>query len=202
MRVIGITGGVGSGKSYVAHHLQELLGTELLIADELGHIVMEPEKPAYRQIVDTFGNKILDREAKIDREVLAKIIFEDSTARESLNCIIHPAVMQYIKQYIKDRRDDEGLILLETAIMYETGCDKLCDEVWLVAVPCEERIRRLQNDRGYSREKTEAIMRSQMPEEKVRKRATRIIDNTGDITALEEQLQLLASSHLNTETFS
>ena len=148
MRVIGITGGVGSGKSYVAHRLQELLGAELLITDELGHTVMEPGNLAYRQIIDVFGEEILGEDERIDREALAKIIFGDSEARERLNAIIHPAVMEYVEQYIRERKDREGIILLETAIMYETGCDRLCDEVWLVSVPCEERIRRLQRDRG------------------------------------------------------
>lgn len=191
MRVIGITGGVGSGKSYVAHRLQELSGAGLLIADELGHVVMEQGRPAYDNIVDYFGDGILGNDGAIDRKVLAEKIFYNDTAREALNRIIHPAVLHHIEHFIRERQQLAGFLLLETALLYESGCERFCDEVWFVSAPQEERIRRLQRDRGYSVSKAQAIIASQLPEEEFRTRADRIIDNAGDKDALEQILQAL-----------
>ena len=139
MYVIGITGGVGSGKSYAAHRLQEKLGATLLIADELGHVVMEPGRSAYCQIVEHFGQNIVSSDGSIDRAALAEIVFSDVRARDWLNQVIHPAVIEYIRDTIRQNRTRSGILLIETALMYETGCDRLCDEVWLVYVPEEER---------------------------------------------------------------
>ena len=97
MYVIGITGGVGSGKSYAAHRLQEKLGATLLIADELGHVVMEPGRSAYCQIVEHFGQNIVSSDGSIDRAALAEIVFSDARARDWLNQVIHPAVIEYIR---------------------------------------------------------------------------------------------------------
>lgn len=192
MRVIGITGGVGSGKSHVAHRLQEMSGAKLLIADELGHVVMEKGKPAYDRIVEYFGDGILADGGEIDRAALAETVFQSDTAREALNQIIHPAVLQYIERFITERKEMDGLILLETALLYESGCERFCDEVWFVSVPQEERIRRLQRDRGYSASKAQAIMASQLSEEEFRVRADRVIDNAGDKDMLEEILRNMA----------
>lgn len=196
MRVIGITGGVGSGKSYVAHRLQELSGAKLLIADELGHVVMEQGKPAYDRIVEHFGDGILADGGEIDRAALAETVFQSDTAREALNQIIHPAVLRYIERFITERKEMDGLILLETALLYESGCERFCDEVWFVSVPQEERIRRLQRDRGYSASKAQAIMASQLSEEEFRERADRVIDNAGDKDMLEGILQNMAGGCL------
>ena len=192
MRVIGITGGVGSGKSYVARRLQELSGAELLIADELGHIVMEQGKPAYERILAYFGDDIVGSDGEIDRQALAELVFQSDAAREALNQMIHPAVLQYMEQFIVKRQEIDGFILLETALLYESGCERFCDEVWFVSVPQEKRIHRLQRDRGYSISKAQAIIASQMPEEEFKKRADQVIDNAGDKDALERTIQSLA----------
>ena len=118
MYVIGITGGVGSGKSYAAHRLQEKLGATLLIADELGHVVMEPGRSAYCQIVEHFGQNIVSLDGSIDRAALAEIVFSDARARDWLNQVIHPAVIEYIRDTIRQNRTRSGILLIETALMY------------------------------------------------------------------------------------
>lgn len=192
MRVIGITGGVGSGKSYVARRLQALSGAELLIADELGHIVMQQGKPAYDKIVAYFGDGIVGHDGEIDRHALAEMVFQSDTAREALNQMIHPAVLQYMERFIAKRKQTDGIILLETALLYESGCERFCNEVWFVSVPQEERVRRLRSDRGYTVSKAQAIMASQLSEEEFSKRADRVIDNAGDKDLLEQTIQSLA----------
>lgn len=191
MRVIGITGGVGSGKSYVAHRLRELYQAELLVADDLGHVAMEPGTEGYRQIIARFGAGLVMADQTLDRKELAQIIFQDEKALRDMNAIVHPIVKQYIEDYIKMRKEKSGTILLETALMYETGCDAFCDEVWYVFVPVETRVRRLQEDRGYSKEKSRSIIAKQRPEDFFRERADRLIDNSGGKQELEVVLQVL-----------
>ncbi len=194
MEVIGITGGVGSGKSYVARRLGELLQAELLITDELGHVVMEPGRQAYDRIVALFGDQILEEGQRIDRKALADIVFADTERRAQLNGIIHPAVLRYIEEYLAERRDRQGIVLLETALMYETGCDRFCDRIWVVEVDDEQRIERLQRDRGYSRQKAEAIIASQMSADAYRQKADLCIANQGSKEQLEQTLREIAAS--------
>ena len=191
MRVIGLTGGVGSGKSYVAHRLQELYGMELLIADELGHVAMVPGTDSFDRIVARFGVDLVREDGTLDRKHLADIIFHDPQALEDINAIVHPVVKEYLVDFINRRRGLPGIILLENAILYETGCDAFCDEVWYVSVPEEIRIRRLMTDRGYTEEKSRAMIASQRSELFFRERADRIIDNAGRRQELDKRLEVM-----------
>ena len=197
MRVIGLTGGVGSGKSYVAHRLQELYGIELLIADELGHVAMEPGTDSFDQIVARFGTDVVMPDGTLDRKRLADLIFHDSQALEDMNRIVHPAVKEYLADFINKRRELSGTILLENAILYETGCDAFCNEVWYVSVPEEIRIKRLMADRSYSQEKSRAIIARQQPEFFFREKADRVIDNTGNKQDLDKVLETLGLDRCN-----
>lgn len=189
MRVIGLTGGVGSGKSYVAHYLEKHGQMELLLADELGHMAMAPGTESFQQIVARFGEQVLCEDGSLNRGKIAEIVFRDSLAMEDLNAIIHPVVKSYIAEYIRERRDRPGTILLESAILYESGCEQLCDEIWYVHVPEELRIGRLSSDRGYTEEKSRSVIARQQPEEFFRKHADRVIENAGTRQELEEVLE-------------
>lgn len=194
MWVIGLTGGVGSGKSYVAHRLQEHYGMELLIADELGHVAIEPGTDSFTQIVSRFGKSVVKQDGTLDRQHLAEIIFHDPQALAAMNQIVHPVVKAYLIDYIDRRRDQDGILLIENAILYETGCDALCDEVWYVSVPEEVRIRRLMADRGYTEEKSRAIMAKQHPDAFFRERADRVIENAGGKQQLDQMLEAMIPS--------
>ena len=191
MYVIGLTGGVGSGKTVAAGRLADIADAELLIADDLGHLVMEKGKRGYQEVVGTFGSNILDGQGEIDRRKLSELVFGDSEQLEKLNRIIHPAVKSYLKDYIDKRRAQEGILVLETAIMFETGCDELCDEVWYVYVPPEIRIERLAAGRGYPEEKSQAIMERQLEEDEFRKRCRHELWNGGSMQELEEGIKKL-----------
>jgi len=191
MYVIGLTGGVGSGKTVAAGRLADIADAELLIADDLGHLVMEKGKKGYHEIVGAFGSNILDVQGEIDRMKLSELVFGDSKQLEKLNRIIHPAVKSYLKDYIDKRRAQEGILVLETAIMFETGCDELCDEVWYVYVPPEIRIERLAAGRGYPEEKSQAIMERQLAEDEFRKRCRHELWNGGSMEELEEGIKKL-----------
>lgn len=189
MYVIGLTGGVGSGKSYVAHRLSEMYDAELLIADELGHVVMKKGTKCHEKIVEEFGKGILDSDGEIDRKKMADIIFKDNEARKSLDDIVHPEVIEYVAQYIDERKGMDGIIIFETAIMYECKCDQLCDEVWYVYVPADIRIKRLSDNRGYSVEKSRAIIANQKPDEFFTEKADRIIKNDGSFEELDKEIR-------------
>ena len=189
MYVIGLTGGVGSGKSYVAHRLSAMYDAELLIADELGHVVMKKGTKCHEKIVKSFGKDILGSDGEIDRKKMADIIFKDNEARKRLDDIVHPEVIEYVARYIDERKGMDGIIIFETAIMYECKCDQLCDEVWYVYVPADIRIKRLSDNRGYSEEKSRAIIANQKPDVFFTEKADRIIKNDGSFEELDKELR-------------
>lgn len=189
MYVIGLTGGVGSGKSYVAHRLSEMYDAELLIADELGHVVMKKGTKCHEKIVKSFGKDIIDSDGEIDRKKMADIIFKDNEARKRLDDIVHPEVIEYVARYIDERKGMDGIMIFETAIMYECKCDQLCDEVWYVYVPADIRIKRLSDNRGYSVEKSRAIIANQKPDEFFTEKADRIIKNDGSFEELDKEIR-------------
>lgn len=188
MYVIGLTGGVGSGKSLAAQLLAEKRNAELLITDELGHRVMEKGQSCYEEILDHFGKEILDPRGEIDRAKLAQKVFGDEEERNWLNQRIHPAVIDYVGKYIAERKQQEGVIVLESALLFESGCDRLCDEVWYIFVSEEIRRKRLAESRGYSQEKITAILKRQLSEEEFQKRSDIVIRNDGTPEELERRI--------------
>lgn len=185
--VIGLTGGVGCGKSTVMEILQRVYGAKLLIADNMGHVVMEKGHPAYDAVREQFGDGILCEDGSIDRGALAQLVYADDRKLKLLNAIIHPFVVEEIREKLQEWKT-EPLIVLETAILFETGCDALCDEIWGIHTNRETRIKRLMESRGYTREKAESIMKKQMDEEEYQKRCDRILPNDGDRVDLEQRL--------------
>ncbi len=186
-RVIGITGGVGSGKSTALMLLKEKYDAYICMADELGHRAMDQGTDAYIQIVKQFGPDILACNGEINRNALADIVYHDEGRLHCLNRIIHPYVKREIRKQME--RCSARLFVLETAILFETGCDRLCDEVWGVIAGDEIRIARLMESRGYSREKAESIMRQQMSSGELAERCDLVLVNDGDRQELLDQLE-------------
>lgn len=190
MYVIGLTGGVGSGKTVAANILAEIAGAEVLIADELGHRVMKKGEAGYQKIVECFGMAdILDEQGEIARDRLSALVYSNEAALAKLNGIIHPAVKSYLEEYIGEHRKETGYLVLETALMFETGCDLLCDEVWYIYVPSPLRKERLASGRGYSEQKSNGIMRKQFSEEEFFNKCHCVIKNDGSLLELEQQLR-------------
>ncbi|MCR5625594.1 MAG: dephospho-CoA kinase [Lachnospiraceae bacterium] len=185
MKVIGITGGVGSGKSLVVNTLKEMLDAKVLIADDIGKELSSPGGALEDRIIAEFGT--------IDRGELANIIFKDREKKKCLEDIIHPAVIGYITDVIEENKEREGFILLESAILFESKTDALCDEIWYIFVNKEKRIERLMKDRGYTREKCEAIIEAQKPDEYYKEKCDQTIDNSYDKIHLQEELKKVVS---------
>ena len=144
---------------------------------------------SFRQIVARFGEQLLCEDGSLNRDKIAEIVFWNPSAMEDLNAIIHPVVRAYIADYIRERQECPGTILLESAILYEAACDQFCDEVWYVHVPEELRICRLCTDRGYTEEKSRAIIAKQQPEGFFQEHADRVIENAGTKQDLEQALE-------------
>lgn len=188
MKVIGITGGVGSGKSEVLVILKRDFGAELLIADEIAHQVMEPGMPAYRRIVEALGTDFLSADGSIDRKALAKRLFGDGEALGTVNSIVHPTVWQAIEESIRCSRKE--LVIVEAALFDEEH-NGLFDQVWYIFTSEENRISRLMKSRGYSREKCLDIMRSQKSESEFRAMADRVIDNNKTVADVKRQIETI-----------
>lgn len=193
MKIIGITGGVGTGKSTVVTLAEDRDYVKAIKADEVGHLAMEPGQTAYNHIITLFGTEILNDDQTINRKKVAEIVFVDGSKLEELNGIIHPFVRNYIENVIQKERQSGQCryFIIEAAILLETGYQEICDEIWVVTTKEELRRQRLKASRGYSDEKITAIMKEQMPEEELLKYADQIIENNEAIENVKRKLDLL-----------
>lgn len=193
MKIIGLTGGIGSGKSLVAKILVERFGAYFLNTDGIAKEQMEPGGASYQEVVDYFGREILMEDGRIDRSKLAAIIFEDKKKRLRINEITHPIVLEAVEKEIQNIREKGTVpyLIVETALMIEAGYDFICDVVWYVHTPEEERRNRLKKERNYSDEKINAIFENQSKAETFRAKYSNVIENIGDIAFLEEQIEKL-----------
>lgn len=188
MKIIGITGGVGAGKSRVLEILKNEYGACIIKADEVAHKIMEPGNAAYEEIVKRFGEIFLNEDKTIDRAKMADIIFNDKDVLTQINEITHPLVWNAIKKEIDEC--SSSIAAVEAALL-EKECDDIYDELWYVYTLRENRIQRLCESRGYSREKSESIMSNQPSDEIFRESCSRIIDNNGTEEELSRQIALI-----------
>ncbi len=195
MRFIGITGGVGAGKSAILTYLAEKPKTKVMLADEIAHRLMEPGEACYEAVAEAFaGEDILvsqEAGAPFDREKLAKVIFAGEERRAQLNAIVHPAVKEYVRDIY---RQEQGLgrlelLVLEAALLIEENYDEICDELWYIYTDEDNRRKRLRESRGYSEEKIDSIMASQLTEEQFRNGTQVTIDNNGGLEDTFRQIE-------------
>jgi len=183
---IVITGGIATGKSTASALLREA-GYPVIDADVIARGLLDPEEAAYREVVDTFGQNIVQSDGSIDRKKLGAIVFSDAEQRERLNRITHPRVAERIDEELTALQD-EPLVFLDIPLYYETeGLPSF--PVWLIYIPEDCQLARLMKRDGLSEEQARARMASQMGIEEKRKRAQRIVDNSKDIGALARALQ-------------
>ncbi|MDE5778109.1 MAG: dephospho-CoA kinase [Lachnospiraceae bacterium] len=192
MRIIGITGGIGTGKSTILSILKKEPNSFIVEAVTLAHQLMEQGQAAYKKIVDVFGKDILDSNGNINRNVLGKIVFEDVNLLKQLNEIVHPAVKKYILSDIQ-KKSEQGFqnYIIEAALLIEDGYKEVCDEIWYVYVEKEERIRRLIKGRGGNRDKWEAVIQNQSSDDYYRQYSDFVIDNGENLTKTEDVVKEL-----------
>jgi len=190
MKTIGLTGGIGSGKSTVSQLLVEL-GAFVIDADKVGHEIYLPGKEAWKQVTAAFSQDILAPDQTIDRKKLGAIVFGSEDARKKLNSIVHPLMFTDIGRRIKEKRA-EGFtkpIVIEAAILIEANWLPLADEVWLVVTNKNAVIDRVASQRGMSTKETEARIASQLSDAERHKYATLVIENDGSLDDLKKKVQ-------------
>ncbi|MCI8317853.1 MAG: dephospho-CoA kinase [Lachnospiraceae bacterium] len=190
MKVLGITGGVGAGKSTVLEYLRERYQVRVILADEVGRVLQQPGQACYAQIVRAFGSGILQEDAaetgvrtgEIDRQKLSAIVFADIDQLSRLNAIVHPAVKAYIIEEIEKEKQQQivPFVVIEAALLFEDHYDQICDEIWYIHTDKETRMRRLAKSRGYTEQKSCRIMENQMSEEQYREKCNLVIDNSSE----------------------
>ena len=191
MKVIGLTGGIGSGKSTVSQCLAEL-GAVVMDADKVGHEAFKPGTPAWRDVVATFGREVLAPSGEVDRKKLGEIVFSDPGALARLNRIMHPRMYDMMKARIEEyRREGVDVVVIEAAVLIEANWTPLVDEVWVTVVPESMVVERVQRQRGLAEKQTLARIRSQIPAEERLKHANVVITNDGDLDALRAKVKEL-----------
>ena len=178
MKLIGLTGGAGSGKSTVATMLREL-GAVVLDADVAAHTVYEPESLGFDLIEREFGPDYV-RDGKIDRARLGELVFNDADARARLNAIVHPLVREWMAAQTADAlMHGAAVVVQDVPLLFESDLEHLYSDVLLVYVPEPLQIRRLVEGRGLDEDRARAMVAAQMPIEAKRDRARHVIDNSG-----------------------
>ncbi len=195
MKRIGLTGGIGSGKSTVAKMFEEL-GAVIIDADQISRDLMRPGSPVLAQVAETFGNQILTNDGHLIRPELAKIVFSDSQAREKLNNIVHPAVRRHSAQLAEEAQaapDFSGIIIEDIPLLAETGQAHRFDAVVVVEVEPDIRLQRLVQQRGMAEDDARARMAAQASDEQRREIATWVVDNSRSLDDTRGQVEEIYS---------
>ena len=191
MLTIGLTGGIGTGKSVVADLLQQQ-GASIIDADRLGHEAYTPNSEAWRQVVAAFGEDILTAEREIDRRKLGAIVFGDPAELQRLNGIMHPLMAQMVERR-KDQLASQGVevAVVEAAVLFEAGWETLVDEVWTTESPVDVVVERLQQRNGLSEEEARKRINSQMSNAERIERSDVVVENASDLATLERDIKTL-----------
>jgi dephospho-CoA kinase len=181
LKVIGLTGNIGSGKSTVSRRLAEL-GAKVVDTDQTAREVVAPDTAGLDEIVKAFGNSVLTPAGELDRSKMGAIVFRDPKARAKLESIVHPLILSKVTKIIKEYRKGQNpgpALILEVPLLIESGMHHLVDEIWLVAVNPETQLQRVLSRDGLSIEQALQRIKAQMPQEQKKEYATKVIDNNG-----------------------
>lgn len=197
MKIIGVTGGVGSGKTELLHYIEKNYRCRILLADEASHEVMQKGGRIYEPLVALLGSSVLDSSGEINRKEMAARIFSQEELLGRVNALIHPAVREYILEAVAEERekaaagaeDAVDYFFLEAALLIECGYRSVVDEMWYIYCDLAVRRERLKKSRGYSDGKIDSILSSQLTEAEFRSGSDVVIDNSGDLEDAYRQIR-------------
>ena len=191
MKVIGLTGGIGSGKSTVSHFLAEL-GAVIVDADRVGHEAFKPDTDVWREVVTAFGRQILTPDGDIDREKLGETVFANPESLLRLNQIMHPRIFEMVKARLEEyRRQGVRVVVLEAPLLIEAGWASLVDQVWVTVASESTILGRLKQRAGLPEQQSLARIHSQLPSEERLKHADVVIDNDCSLNELKAKVREL-----------
>ncbi len=191
MKVIGLTGGIGSGKSTVSQFLAGL-GAVILNADEVGHEAFKPDTEIWRKVVTAFGRQIVTPDGNIDRGKLSEIVFGNAESLSRLNQIMHPRMYALVKAQLGEyRRQGMRVVVLEAPLLLEAGWTSLVDEVWVTSAPESTVLKRLEERTGLSQAESLARIRSQLPSAERIRQADVVINTDCDLDELKSKVKEL-----------
>ena len=187
MKLVGLTGGAGSGKSTVAAMLRDL-GAVVVDADEATHAVYEPGTPGFEAVVQEFGNDYV-KEGRIDRKRLGELVFHDPAARRRLNDIVHPLVRGWMAQQTAEAVErGAAVVVQDVPLLFENSLERFFSSVVLVYVPEPLQVERLVSGRGFTHEQAHAVIGAQLPIEEKRGRAHHVVNNSGTFEETRAQV--------------
>lgn len=196
MKVIGITGGIGAGKSTVSGYIASL-GYPVFDADEVSRGLTADGSPVVDELAETFGEEILVRKGVLNREKLAEIVFSDPEKnrklREIVTMKVREAGIKWISEYRKKEKYD--IIVLDIPLLFETGSEDLCDAVWFITADDDVRRRRVMERDGVTAEQVKSRMKSQMPEKEKAQRSDEIVDNSRGVEELHRTVDALLKKY-------
>jgi dephospho-CoA kinase len=191
MKIIGLTGGIGSGKSTVSKVLAHL-GAVVIDADKMGHEVFKPGTKAWQEVVDAFGQGIISADGTIDRRKLGEIVFSNPGARAKLNQVMHPLIYEQVKSRMEEYgRKGVAIIIVEAPLLLEVGWKSLVDEVWVTSASEATVIKRLKEQKGLPEAQSLARIRAQLTDEERIRQADVVIDTDCALDELKERVEAL-----------
>ena len=198
MRSIGITGGVGAGKSEVLAYIKTHYNCLVILADEVAHELEKPGQECYNELTALLGRGILAPDGTIDRQRMAAEIFADRAVLDQVNEIVHPAVKAFIIQKIRAEKEsaEYDFLFVEAALLIEGGYEEILDELWYIHTDADIRRERLKASRAYSDEKIDQILQRQLSEEAFRAHCRVIIDNSSDFISACKHIDMKLEEHL------
>ncbi len=190
MRTIGITGGVGAGKSAILEYVEKNYNALVIVADKCAHELEKPGAECYDAIVRLLGREVLSADGMIDKGRMAAMIFGSEELRTGVNEIIHPAVKRHVTSVIEQEKKlgIHDYVIVEAALLIQDGYERILDELWYVRASEDVRRKRLKSTRSYSDEKIDSILESQMTDEEFARHCSVIIDNDGDLQEAYRQI--------------
>jgi dephospho-CoA kinase len=192
--IIGLTGGIVSGKSTVARMFKDL-GAKIVDADKLGHKVILPQGAAWKRIIKIFGKDILQKDQTINRKKLGKIVFANQNLLKKLNKITHPEIIKLIKKEISlakdDSKEEKKILIIDAALIYETKIDRLMDKIIVVYLDEEEQLKRLIKRNNLSEKEALQKIKSQIPLKEKIEIADYVIDNSNSLDKTKEQVETI-----------
>ncbi|MDC7295081.1 MULTISPECIES: dephospho-CoA kinase [unclassified Butyrivibrio] len=188
--IIGITGGIGAGKSTVLDYIDKHYNCLIIYSDDVANDIKKKGYPAYDELVAFLGEEILGSDGEIDKAKMASAIFNDKNKLKTVNNILHPAVNTFIINNIDREKEtkEHDFVFVEAALLIENGYDRIADELWYVYADEDVRRQRLKSSRGYSDEKITDIFSKQLDDETFRKHCEFVIDNSGDLSYSAKQI--------------